>query len=78
MHTQIATKPSFHPVSLEEVKANLRVTSDAEDSLLSNIIIPAAHREAANQLHRSVMLTTWLGVLDEFPCEDRIALLAVR
>lgn len=67
MKTEIVTKPAYHPVTLAQVKLHLRITSSAEDTLLTGIIIPAAHRDAAAQLGRSIMLTSWQGVMDCFP-----------
>jgi uncharacterized phiE125 gp8 family phage protein len=74
MHTQIVVRPAFHPVTLQLLKSHLRETSNAQDALLQDIILPAAHREAASQLGRSLMLTGWLAVLDGFPCRRLIDL----
>lgn len=41
MRSKVTTAPSVEPVSLDEVKASLRITSNAEDALLTTYIVDA-------------------------------------
>lgn len=58
--------PAVEPVTLTEVKQEARLTSTADDSLLTGLISTA--REVAEDMtHRSLALKTYQVYLDHFP-----------
>lgn len=58
--------PTVEPVTLAEVKAELRLTSTADDALITSLISTA--REQAEAItHRSLALKTYQVYLDHFP-----------
>lgn len=66
MRLSLVTPPKSEPVSLSEAKAHLRVTHDAEDALISGLIVAA--REAAEEMTgRQIGVATWRLTLDGFP-----------
>lgn len=68
MPAKLITPPSAEPVSLVEAKAQLRFTSNAEDSLISQRI-SMIRQYCEDQTQISLMPQTWELVLDGFCCE---------
>lgn len=65
--------PALEPVSLEEVKAHLRVDHDEEDDLLAAAIVAArSHVESATR--RVLVAQTWRVHLDRWPRQRLIRL----
>jgi uncharacterized phiE125 gp8 family phage protein len=61
------TAPVEEPVTLAEAKMHCRITSSAEDALISAWII-AARGRAENYTHRRFITQTWDWSMDAFPC----------
>lgn len=57
------------PVTLAEAKATAVIVTSDDDSMISNILIPAARRAAEQETGRSLALSTWEVWLDAFPDE---------
>src|SRR5690606_10645323 len=55
----LITPPDGEPVSLEQVKAHLRVDLDEEDDLLVSAYIPAARQACEAYLSRALLTQTW-------------------
>lgn len=68
MRARLITQPSSEPISLSDAKAHLRVTSNAEDVLISQRISMIRHY-CENQTQISLMPQTWELVSDWFCCE---------
>ena len=64
--TQLLIGPDIEPVSLDEVKAHLRVTHSEEDSLIDGLIT-AARVTVETITRRSLISQTWRLTLDDFP-----------
>lgn len=62
------TDATVEPVTLDEAKAHLRVTDNAEDAYISALIM-AARLEAENRLQRTLIETTYRVTIDDFPDE---------
>lgn len=62
----LITPASGEPISLAELKAQARVTTTAEDSVLT-IAIAAARAKAENYTGRALMAQTWRQNEDAFP-----------
>jgi uncharacterized phiE125 gp8 family phage protein len=56
------------PVTVDEIKAHLRIDAATEDAYLASLIT-AARMEAENRLQRTLIETTWRMTLDSFPDE---------
>lgn len=66
MPTQITEQPTAEPVTLAEVKARLRLTSTADDALITGLITVA--REYAESItFRSLAKKTYAVFFDRFP-----------
>lgn len=65
MKSKVTTAPSIEPVTLEEVKAHLRITATNEDGLL-NTYIQAARELAEDITGRKFITQTLTGYVDDF------------
>lgn len=69
----LITPPSQEPVSLAEVKAQLRLETDADDALLAALIVTA--RSVAESLTgRALLAQTWRLYLDQPPTQRYLLL----
>jgi uncharacterized phiE125 gp8 family phage protein len=67
MGLKLKTAPEVEPVTLAELKAQLRISDAGEDALLNTYIVAA--REFFERSTNIVMVTqTWELHLDRFPC----------
>lgn len=66
MALKLITAPAAEPLSLARVKEHLRIDSNDDDLLLSNLII-VARQEAEKITRRALVTQTWELVLDTFP-----------
>lgn len=64
------TAPSVEPVLLADARLHLRLSADEtdEDSLIEDVLIPAARRYAESLTRRSFITQHWRLVMDGFPC----------
>ena len=77
MRLEPLVPPALEPVSLEEMKAHLRVDVADDDSLIQAKI--AAARQYAEQYTRRAFITqTWEMVLDRAPAEFEVPLPPLR
>jgi uncharacterized phiE125 gp8 family phage protein len=65
MSLELVTGPSVEPITVDELKAQVRTSSTAEDSLLA-IYIAAARQAAEGELGRVLIDQTWRLKLDQF------------
>lgn len=73
-NARVSAAPSAEPVTTAEVKANSRVTSTAEDSLIDTFIQTA--REHCEEVSYWAFITrTLVSKLECWPCDDCIELL---
>ena len=63
---QIVTPPANEPVSLNEAKSHLRVEHDADDDLITALIV-AAREWVENYLNRAIITQTRKLTIDRFP-----------
>ena len=66
MNLKITTAPTVEPLTLTEAKAHLRVTSTADDTLITGLI-KTARQQAENFTGRSLASATFELVMDSFP-----------
>lgn len=66
MGLAIVTQPAVEPLTLAEAKAHLRVTSTAEDTLITSLIV-AARKHVENLTRRALVSQVWDYFLDAFP-----------
>lgn len=71
MATRSITPPVAEPVTLAEVKLDLRV-DHAEHDLLIGSLITGAREQCEHILGRSIMLQTWQKVMGAFPCQIKL------
>lgn len=72
-HTLI-TPPAAEPITLAEAKLHARVDLDADDTLITGLVITA--REEVERVSCHALLTqTWEQVMDNWPAGDEIRLL---
>lgn len=76
IHT-LFERPTAEPVSLDEVKAHLRVTDSFEDDLIKALIV-TARGVVEDRCQRCLMPQTWRLVLDGFPQSGNRMLDAIR
>jgi len=67
----LITAPAAYPLTLQEVKDQLRVTDTAEDNKL-NMFLAAATAHTENYLSRALISQTWDFYLDNFPPDGRV------
>jgi len=65
--------PTIEPLSLEDAKAQLRVTDDHENALIADLIT-AERQYAETYLSRALNLQTWDLGLDGFPSDSSIVI----
>lgn len=63
---KLITAPASEPVSADELKSQLRITSTDQDTMLAHLI-KAARQWAEDFLAYQIMSATWELYLDEFP-----------
>lgn len=63
---KLITAPTVEPVSVSELKSQLRITSSSQDTMLG-VLIEAARQHVENFLRYSIMSATWELYLDSFP-----------
>jgi uncharacterized phiE125 gp8 family phage protein len=68
MNLKIITAPTTEPVSLAEVKLNLRVVTDVDNTLVTSLI-KTARSHCENILHRALASTTFELIMDSFPSQ---------
>lgn len=70
---ELVTAPSVEPVSLDELKAHLRVDQADENGLLTSLIV-AARRHLEMETRRAFINTTYAYRLPKFPADRFIEL----
>ena len=65
MALELVTPPSVEPISVAELKLQVKTSSSAEDTLLA-IYIAAARQAAEGELGRALIDQTWRLKLDQF------------
>lgn len=65
----LTTQPAVEPVTLDEVRAHLRIDSTDEDLLLETMI-QAARQQAETITRRALVTQTWTMALDKFPSPE--------
>ena len=66
-------EPAVEPVTLAEIKAQLRIAHDSEDELLGGLI-RAARDEVERATSSALITQNWRLVLDEWPASEIILL----
>lgn len=66
MQYRIATAPTTYPVSLEEAKLHLRVTTSEEEYRIT-ALIKSATDQVESYLRRQLITATWDLYIDDFP-----------
>lgn len=66
---QQTTPPSIEPITVEEAKAQMRVTISDDDSYIGSLI-KAARAKLENETGRVFVSQKWLMVMDSFPGTD--------
>lgn len=66
MPTQVLQPPTAEPVTVDEVKARLRLTSTDDDAAISTYIV-AAREHAERVSRRSLAAKEYVHVIDRFP-----------
>lgn len=66
MHLRLISGPAGEPITLAEAKAHLRVTTDADDTLIS-LWIAAAREQVEGLTGRALLPQTWELRIDRFP-----------
>ncbi len=71
--TSLKTAPASEPLSLEEAKLHLRLSTDAtaEDDLVASLIV-AAREHVETYTNRALITQTWYWKSHGFPCGDII------
>lgn len=70
MALELVTAPATEPITASEAKSFLRVSSSAEDTFITALIV-AARRYVENYTGRALVTQTWRMWLDQFPVEPR-------
>ena len=63
---KLVTAPSVEPVSVSELKSQLRITTTSQDTMLG-VILNAARQYVEDYLRFSLITATWELYLDSFP-----------
>lgn len=69
MGLKLITPPASNPITLDEAKKHLRVSSNDDDTMITNMVA-AATRYAEQFLGRAFVDQTWELVLDDFPVAE--------
>lgn len=77
MNLKIITAPVSEPVTLEEAKSHLKVTSGDEDTLIENLIT-TARQYSENFTRRALASAVFELVLDNFPSGSNEAIVLPR
>ncbi len=72
--SKLLIPPAVEPVTLEEMKAHARITDNAEDVLLSALIV-AARQWCEAYTRRAFIKQTWAQYISARPLGDRIELI---
>ena len=72
--SKLLVPPAVEPVSLDEMKAHARITDNAEDALLSALIV-AARQWCESYTQRAFITQTWAQYISTRPKADRIELI---
>lgn len=64
-------QPAIEPVTVAEVKEQLRITHSAEDALIARRV-KVARKAAEERLERTLITSTWRLTLDAFPSAIRL------
>ena len=63
---KLITAPAVEPVTVEELRSQLRITSTSQDTMLG-VLIEAARQHVEDYLRYSLLSATWELYLDSFP-----------
>jgi len=63
---KLITAPTSEPVTVTELKSQLRITSSSQDTMLG-VLITAARQHVEEYLRYSIVNTAWELYLDSFP-----------
>jgi len=63
----LLTAPTIEPVTLQEAKRHLTIEHNNDDTLIKNLLIPAATQAAELRTHRAIITSSWTLTLDCFP-----------
>lgn len=75
---QVATAATTTPVTLDEVKAHLRVDSTTTEDTYIGTLIAASIRHIEQREDRTLVNTVYRMTLDEFPCDSSEAIRVPR
>lgn len=67
MPLQLITPPQAEPLTLAEVKAQIRQDASVDDAYLGQVIIPAVRDRCELATRRQLLTATWDLLLDRFP-----------
>lgn len=70
MYFNIITQPTVEPLTVDELKAHLRVVGTTEDDYIT-AIGRAARSHVEWRTGRTLMQTTYEALADSFPCDSR-------
>lgn len=73
MHSGLSVKtaPAAEPVTLDDLKAHLRVTDNAEDAYITRLG-QAARAHIEDVCNRVALTTVFTYTVDKFPCDTRM------
>lgn len=77
MPYKLITPPALEPITVEDVKLNSRIESDADDKLIA-ALISSARKYAENYCNRSFLTQTWKLIADSFPGLDTAGALLIQ
>lgn len=73
MRLQRTVEPALEPITLEDLKAFLRIDSSDEDALL-NSLISEARSIVETQTKRALLRQTWVARYERISCPNRVAI----